>query len=175
MSQKNIKVFSSIAIILFIALEFWGMETLDALSYAAAGAALADYCYDRFLWRYNPWEPTPRLYGSYNANGVSSHNGETTYQSCVIITQRLSSISVLEILNDACCESVTANLTRHTPDGPWFLYYTYLTHPNHSDTDDMHYGTAIFQVREGGILTGNYFTNRLKQTAGNMTLQRIKR
>ena len=134
---------------------------------------MADWLYDRILWRFNIFEKTPRIYGTYVATNLSNYNGEKKYTSTVKIRQTLSSISVVETMEDGCCESVTASIAKTTPDGPWFLYYTYLTHPKLSTSDDMHYGTAILHICGRGCLDGRYFTNRNQQTAGNATLIRI--
>jgi hypothetical protein len=175
MTQKNIKIFGVISIICFLALIFLNVEILDAISYAVTIAALMDWSYDRFLWRFNPLEKTPKIYGVYAAAGESNYNGHTTYNSTIIIKQNLSSISIVEIMENSCCESVTASVAKTTPNGPWFLYYTYITHPKLTTNDDMHYGTTILYIREDGVLDGSYFTNRNKQTAGNISLRRIKK
>lgn len=175
MTQKNLKIFCGLSICIFIILQFFNIGTVDAISYAISAAAIADWAYDCFLWRLNFLEKTPKLYGIYENKVVSSYNGGTSYTSRIIIKQTLSSISIVEIMDSGCCESVTASISRITPDGPWFLYYTYLTHPKLLTNDDMHYGTSILHVREDGLLDGGYFTNRNQQTAGNLTLKRIKK
>lgn len=173
MNKKNINIFCGLAVVFFVALKFLKFDSIDAFSYAVSGAVFADWLYDRFLWRINIFEKTPKIYGTYVATNVSNYNGEKEYTSTVKIKQTLSSISVVETMEDGCCESVTASIAKTTPDGPWFLYYTYLTHPKLSTSDDMHYGTAILQICGRGYLDGGYFTNRNHQTAGNVTLTRI--
>lgn len=172
MNTKN-KFNCIIAVATFAATTFLGAGFWDAVSYAISIAAIADWTYDRFLWRFNFLEKTPRLYGIYEATVDSNYNGGTSYTSKITIKQTLSSISIVEIMESGCCESVTASVARTTPDGPWFLYYTYLTHPKLSTNDDMHYGTTILHIREDGLLVGGYFTNRNQQTAGNLILKRI--
>ena len=176
MTHKNIKIFGVISIIVFLALIFLNVETLDAISYAVTVAAVADWAYDRFLWRFNPLEKTPKIYGVYAATSVSNYNGNTTYHSMITIKQTLSAISIVELTEEGCCESITASIAKTSPNGPWFLYYTYLTHPKVSTKDDdMHYGTTILHIREDGVLDGGYYTNRNQQTAGNAFLRRIKK
>lgn len=175
MDRKNIRIFCGLAIVFFVALEFLNFDRMDALSYAVSGAALVDFVYDRLLWRLNFFEKTPKVYGVYVASVFSNYNGGTAYNSIIRIKQTLSSISVVEIMEDGCCESVTASISKTTPDGPWFLYYTYLTHPKLSEKDDMHYGTSILHILEDGTIDGGYFTNRNQQTAGNLTLKRISK
>ena len=175
MNKKDIKIFCWLAVVFFAVLKFLNFESAEALSLAVSGAVLADWLYDRFLWRINIFEKTPKIYGTYVATNVSNYNGEKRYTSIVTIKQTLSSISVVETMEDGCCESVTASIAKNTPDGPWFLYYTYLTHPKLSTSDDMHYGTSILHIRGSGHLEGRYFTNRNHQTAGNVTLNRISK
>jgi len=173
MLKKSIKIFSGLAIITFISLDLLEVKTFDALSYATTIAGLSAVLYDRILWRYNPFDKTPRLFGVYDSECLSTHDNGTLYKSIIVIRQTLSTISIVETIDNTCNESITATLHRHTPDGPWFLYFTYLTHPMPSSSDDMHYGSAILYVRNSGLLEGTYFTNRKEQTAGAMVLKKI--
>lgn len=183
MTRKNFEIWAGLSIIVFLIIKAFGQSTMDAISMAVSLAAFLDVAYDKLLWRINPFEQTPRLYGTYAAGNVSTYNGETKYSSIVTIKQTLSSITVYEELDDGYCESVAASLSRHVPHGKWFLYYTYLTHPHFpkknttgDDTagDDIHYGSAVLYVKNRDHIKGSYFTNRLHQTVGSVNMTRIK-
>lgn len=175
MTQKNIKVAGYISIALFLFFQLFGIELSDALGYAVSLAALFDIAYDRYLWRYNPFESTPRLYGCYDAIFYSTFNGGTVHPSKIQIKQTLSTISVYEECSDGYSESVVASLVKQTREGMWHLYYTYRTHPNvdRNRQDDSHEGTALLCIRECGRIEGTYFTNRLDPTGGNLKLRKI--
>ncbi len=176
MTQKNVKVFCILSIIVFLIFNFLNVELLDAVSYAATIAAVIDLAYDRFLWRINPFEKTPRLYGIYKASLCSSFNSGTTYIGKVTIKQTLTSVTILEESENGYCESVTATLSQSTPHGLWTLYYTYLTHPKKSPQskhkDDMHYGSCVLFVKNRDLLEGGYYTDRINQTSGSAKFER---
>ena len=170
MAKRNIKIICYITIGLFILLRFF-FGTLDSLSYAVTLATFIDIAYDKFLWRFNPFEKTPRLYGTYDETSYSTYNGGYHYKAKAIIRQTLSSITIYEEVDGSgYAESITAALVKPSADGTWNLYYTYRTYPAISDNDDMHEGTVILCVKSSSELTGRYFTNRINPTQGNMHL-----
>lgn len=174
MKNKNIKIFSGIAIASFIVLCFFKIELLDAFAWSITISAFFERLYAKWLWRINPFEKTPRIYGKYKASIHSSYNGGTSYTSEIKIKQTLNSISVFEIMDDGHCDSITATLLSQNSDSKWFLYYTYITYPTKISDDDKHHGTSILCVESRDVLRGTYFTDRINQTRGtqNLELQR---
>ena len=111
MTQKNVKITCYVAIILFLCLQLFNVKTTTAASYAVSLAALFDFAYDRILWRYNPFEKTPRLYGTYEEENISTYKGGHYYKAKAIIRQTLSHITVHEeVKNSGYAESITAVL-----------------------------------------------------------------
>lgn len=179
MTQKNIKIVCRLAIIVFLILQlpFFNLTLSTSISYAVSAAAILDVLYDHFLWRINPLDKTPRIYGNYSATFYSTFDGGTEHPSTIKIRQTMSHIYVYEECYDGYSESVTASLIKLANEGQWHLYYTYLTHPTNvrqKQNDDPHHGTAILCVKEGGKIEGTYFTNRLIPTSGDLKLKRIK-
>lgn len=177
MTNKNIKITCYLSILLFILFQFFHLKMMTAVSYAVSSAAILDVLYDRWLWRYNPLENTPRIFGKYKAVFYSSFNNRIGNPSKITIRQTLSHIFVYEECEDGYSESVTASLVKLTQNGQWHLYYTYLTHPTDvklKQNDDPHHGTAILCVKDDGKIEGTYFTNRLVPTSGDLKLKRIK-
>ena len=177
MTRKNIKITCAVAIAIFLFLQIplFNLKLFSAVSYSLTAAALFDILYDRTLWKLNPLEKTPRIFGTYFEESISTHNGGFPYTARAIIKQTLSHISVYEeIENSGYAESVTATLVEPSnPDGNWKLYYTYLTHPPAGQSDDMHEGTVILQIKSNQLLEGTYFTNRMVPTKGNQKLTKI--
>lgn len=171
--KNSVKIFCYIAIIMFIIFYLLNVDLIDSVSYAVSVAALIYLLYDNILWRYNPFDKTPRIYGEYNVTNKTNYQGGMVFDSHIEIKQTRSSINVIEKLRDGVCESVTASLRQSTTNGEWFLYYTYLTHPKNAG-DDMHYGTSILCIHNRDRLEGSYFTNRTQQTKGSQVLIRIK-
>lgn len=174
MSKKNIEIISYMSIAIFLVLKFIGIEILNAVGYAVSIASIFDIAYDRYLWRFNPFGKTPKLYGEYDEDSFSSYNGGHKYKARAIIKQTLSSITVFEeVEGSGYAESITASLVKNSDNGVWKLYYTYRTYPDMSKNDDMHEGTVILRVENENTLKGVYFTNRLNPTHGNMHLTKI--
>ena len=171
--KTNIKIFSCIAIIIFMILCLADVKLFDSISYAISLSALIYFLYDKILWKYNPFDKTPKIYGRYDVKNKSNFQGGIEFESQIEIKQTRSSINVVETLRDGVCESVTASLSRSTTNGKWFLYYTYLTHPKNAG-DDMHYGTSILCVHSRDQIEGSYFTNRTQQTKGSQVMTRKK-
>lgn len=176
MSKDNIKLTCKIAITLFLIFQVLNFDFSAAVSYAVSIAAVLDIAYDRYLWRFNPLEKTPKVFGTYKTVFYSSFNGGTVHPSTIVIKQSLSHIFIYEECGDGYSESITASVVQNSPNGQWHLYYTYVTHPNHSQlrkNDDPHHGTAILCIKDRNHIEGTYFTNRITPTGGDLTLERI--
>lgn len=175
MTNKNIKFTCYCAVGLFIILKFF-FDIFDAISYSVALAALIDIAYDKYLWRFNPLEKTPRIFGTYKETCFSTFNGGYEYTATAKIKQTLSSITVYEEVKESgYAESITAALVPPTTDGAWKLNYTYRTYPEVGKADDMHEGTVILCIKDRNELSGTYFTNRIAPTQGNVTFHRISK
>jgi len=192
MTKKNIKIVCGFAVLAFVVLKFFGLELWNALSYAVSAAAVFDFAYDCLLWRFIPFEKTPRLYGTYDCLFISNYNGGTLQSSEVIINQTLSEISISENAKNGSSIAITAELVKNPRfSDPWELYYTYKTHPYDSNGhDDEHHGTAIlnvqlldrlkktgwrnkiFPLNKADKLIGTYFTNRREPTRGRLIMMR---
>lgn len=177
MTNKNIKItcYVAIAVFLLLRIPLFNLRITSSISYAVTIAALFDFAYDRFLWRFNPLDKTPRIFGTYKEECISTYKGGYRYHAKAIIHQTLSHITVYEeIEGSGYAESITASLVEpSSPDGKWKLYYTYLTHPHVGKQDDMHEGTVVLQIKNADVLEGTYFTNRTSPTKGNQKLTKI--
>ena len=178
MMRKSIKIFSGAAILAFMVFIFLNYEWTDALSYSVTLAALLDYAYDRWIWRFNPFDKTPRIFGEYDVTFHSSFNGGTDHHSQMMIKQTLSSISLIEKSKDGYSESISAALFKKTPNGLWHLSYTYATTPKYFKRvkdDDPHYGTVVLCLDNLNYIEGSYFTDRVNPTGGEITLVKISK
>lgn len=175
MSKKDIKIICYLSIFIFLGFRILHFESSEAISFAVSIATVTTVAYDRFLWRFNPLEKTPRIFGSYEETCFSNYQGGYEYKAKAIIKQTLSSITVFEEVDGSgYAESITASLVKSSSDGIWKLYYTYRTYPPTFQNDDMHEGTVILRVCNKKTLSGVYFTNRLTPTQGNVEFNKIK-
>ena len=171
LKKDAIKIICGISIVLFI-IFITIVDVLDAISYSISLAVFLYFLYDKFLWRFDPFNKTPRIYGKYKTKIESTYGGGVCYESDVVIKQTLSQITITERMRDGVCVSIVSSLYKYTDDGQWFLCYTYLTHPKNNE-DDMHFGTSILYVKDKNTLEGFYYTNRIKQTKGKQIFTRI--
>jgi len=123
--------------------------------------------YEKFLWRYNPFEDTPVLKKRYKGVLRSTHDGldrVTTLE----IKQTLLKISVVLNTGESKSKSITASIESIL--GEKQLIYCFLNTPNASvrDKSDIHYGTAMLCVEDVKKLSGQYFTDR--KTTGDIEL-----
>ena len=170
MKKEVIKNFCGIAVVLFI-IFITIFDVLDAISYSISIATFLYFLYERILWRFDPFNKTPKIYGNYKTKIESTYGNGIQYESDVTIKQTLSKITITEKMRDGVCVSIVSSLYKYNDDGQWFLCYTYLTHPKNND-DDMHYGTSVLHVKDKDTLEGFYYTNRIKQTKGKQIFTR---
>lgn len=127
--------------------------------------------YERLLWRYNPFENHPRLYGKYDGFIESNYNGKKIGNS-VIIDQTLLTCSVKQNTKESFSRSISASII--TRDNVDYLVYTYVNDPNanHRKHSEIHYGTSRIRIDENNNnrLIGDYFTDR--ETTGTITLNK---
>ena len=172
MTKKNLKTVCYVSLFAFIVFQLFDIQLLDAIGYSVSIAAAFDVAYDRWLWRYNPLEDTPRIFGVYDALFVSNYLGQTLHPSVVTIQQTLTEISIFEKAHDGRSIAVTAKLVKpHIKGDPWSLYYIYETKPDPNDHNDAHQGTVLLCISHRGQIDGTYYTNRLQPTKGKLILQ----
>lgn len=132
---------------------------------AIAFSALIMVAYEKWLWRYNPFEEMPTLKKKYKGTLRSTYDGierETTLE----IKQTLLSIEVIFITEESKSKSISSSIEKI--QGEWQLTYCYLNVPqaNVRDRSSIHYGTALLCVENPEEIQGEYFTDR--KTTGDM-------
>lgn len=121
--------------------------------------------YEKYLWKFNPFETTPKLasryYGSFKSNYDSiERNAE------LIVKQTLLSVHVIMITDESKSKSLSASIENVL--GEVQLTYCYLNTPKseHRGRSEIHYGTAMLSVSNPKEISGQYYTDR--QTTGDM-------
>jgi len=128
--------------------------------------------YNRFLWRYNPLEKTPKLMGEYKGVIEYSYNGTVAKKdTSVKIRQSLLSIKIQITTNEIISNTIVANIVEENEK--YILYYTYITNPKckYSKENPIQYGTCRLVLSDEDCLSGNYWTSR--QTTGDLELKRV--
>lgn len=127
--------------------------------------------YEKILWRWNPWEKIPKIYGEYSA--ALEYEGNTGFRKKkikIIIKQSLLHTSIKIITDEISSHSITSNFIYE--NGEYVLYYTYITNPKsrYSIENPIQYGTCRMTVQGDGLLAGNYWT--IRKTKGDITFKK---
>ena len=151
----------------------WGNITAGITMYELLGfageavglAAILTAFYERKLWRYNPWETTPKLHTKYVGTFTSSYDS-VVREGTMEIKQTLSTVSVILSTNESKSRSLCASID--DVFGEKQLTYCYINQPKSEfrHRSEIHYGTAMLTISEDGSLKGQHFTDR--KTIGDM-------
>lgn len=172
-----------IAIVVFIlrVLLGFGIEILkcDTLYdfFGAAGEAVSLttillWLYNKFLWKINPFNKTPKYYGKYSGSIIFSKDGKNKNKHIdVTIEQTYLKINIKSITNEITSNSITSSIVDENNEN--VLYYIYITNPQSrvSMNNPIQYGTCRITQSEKGKLEGVYWTSR--QTKGDIKLKKI--
>ena len=127
--------------------------------------------YEKFLWRFNPFEKTPKIHGAYSGIIEYNYNDKSdNKRTNIVIKQSLLSIHVVITTNETTSYTIASNLIKD--NGEYILYYTYITNPKNKYSDDnpIQYGTCRFNLTNVNELYGIYWTSR--NTKGDIYLKR---
>lgn len=176
--KKFTKKYIWIVIILFSLRCFFSGKRLiinfsayDIFSYAGEAIGISTFImllYERKLWRYSPFENTPKLYKNYVGTITSSYDGNE-YPASIKIKQTLLTIKIICISGESRSKSVCYSIDDLY--GEQRLTYCYLNEPNAlvRNRSSIHYGTAMLCLDNTKELTGQYFTDR--KTTGDMNFK----
>lgn len=139
----------------------------EAITVGVMGLAL----YEKVLWKYNPLEKTPKIFGEYS--GVLEYEYDLCFHKKnikIIIGQSLLNTSVKIITDEMTSNTITSNFVYE--NGEFVLYYSYITTPKskYSINNPIQYGTSRLTIQSDGLLEGSYWTTR--QTKGDITFKK---
>lgn len=181
MNKNSYKIFGTICVLVYAFAALITSDPLGSIESSVSISVILYGLYAAFLWRYNLFEKTPYIGGTYDGHHWSSYANNPEYHSTITIKQTLFGLSLFEAGSSGWNSSVSASFMPTSGNG-WTLVYTYLTHPSNNaqrsgtDMDDPHYGTMIlfYHPDKPNHLEGTYFTNRLVPTCGHSELDRQK-
>lgn len=166
---KLIKIAMWIAIVLFIIRCIISWESIKAsitayelFGYAGEAIGLAvilTALYERKLWRYSPWEETPKLQAKYVGTLVSTYDN-VMREGTLDIKQTLTTVSVIFSTKESKSRSLSASIDEIM--GEKQLTYCYMNIPEskYRDRSAIHFGTAMLTISKEGTLKGQYYTER---------------
>jgi len=134
---------------------------------SVAGGAIFSVLYEHFLWKFNPFEPHPRLSSIYRGNVLSTYDDKTRCTNFEI-SQTLMSTKVRFSTDESKSDAVTAEIIEIN-DRPYLVYsYQNIPQAQFRENSPMHYGTAFLEIVGKSKLEGNYFTDR--KTTGHIVV-----
>ncbi len=154
----------------FLKCETW-YDYFGAAGEAISAATVLLFVYDKWLWKYNPFDSTPRLMGEYNGTIKYNYNSKNHRKSTkVTIKQTSLKIRVKITTNEITSNTITSDLIEENDE--YVLYYTYITNPRsqYSTQNPIQHGTCRLVQIDENKLEGQYWTSR--QTIGDITLSR---
>lgn len=161
------KYIVEIALIVYfiISLIFKENTFLDNLDLTTTITLIFCLLYSQILWKYNPFEKTPKIFGEYEAQFVSTYDKNKRKMNFEI-KQDLLSTRIYMITKESQSESITSSLKKKQDS--WQLIYSYENVPNSIEREhsEIHFGTCIFNIMNNKITSGTYYTDR--KTTGDI-------
>lgn len=138
---------------------------------AIAFTAIAMFLYEKYIWKYVPFEQTPVLKRKYVGTLKSTYDGRER-RTTLTIKQSLLSVVVVMETEESKSKSISASIDNILDE--WQLTYTYLNIPdaNVRDRSAIHYGTALLSLDNPQIIKGQYFTDR--KTSGDIKVEEAR-
>lgn len=129
-------------------------------------AAIIAVLYEKFLWRLDPFEKTPKLAKRYAGSLKSTHDN-IERKAVLEIRQTLMSVYITLTTDESKSTSLTASIDEIS--GEMQLTYCYRNTPKSEfrQRSEMHFGTAMFLITDPTFLKGQYYTDR--KTTGDMS------
>lgn len=127
--------------------------------------------YERFLWKHNPFEKTPRIAGVYAGVLEYEYHGASGKKDASIkIQQTLLTVNLRITTDEITSNTVVSSLIKENEES--ILYYTYVTNPKskYSKDNPIKYGTCRLIIDNKNELHGIYWTSG--KTNGDITLKR---
>lgn len=140
--------------------KFW-----DNLDLTTTITLIISVLYSQIFWRYNPLEKTPKIYGEYEAQFISTYD-KSIRKMNFEIKQDLLSTRIYMTTKESQSESITSSLKKKQDN--WQLIYSYENVPNSIERDhsEIHFGTCILNIINNKITSGCYYTDR--KTTGDI-------
>lgn len=127
------------------------------------------FFYEKYIWRWNPFEKHPRLAKKYSGYLISTFDDKKRTLE-LDLKQTLMTCKVHQKTEESDSDAINTNII--DINGRSALVYTYLNVPrlNVRERSPIHYGSAILFINSQEKLNGGYFTDR--KTTGQITAEK---
>lgn len=155
------KYFLGLAILIYVLLSIIlkDKSILDNLDLTITITLILATIYSEWIWKYNPLEKNPKIYGEYKMTFISTYDNSKRTMN-VTIKQDLFTSRIYMSTKESNSESISSSII--TKKDECELLYTYQNIPkaterNHSE---IHFGTCKFKIVDNKIMAGEYYTDR---------------
>jgi hypothetical protein len=121
--------------------------------------------YEKYLWRFNPLDNTPKLASRYSGT-LKSNYDDIERQASLIIKQTLLSVHVTLITDESKSQSLFASIDEVLNETTLTCCYLNVPKSEYRNRSEIHYGTATLAISNPKKIDGQYYTDR--QTIGDM-------
>ncbi len=143
------------------------IEYIEIIGSAVGYVAIPTLFYERWIWKINPFDDTPKLKKTYRGHIRFNRDNHWQEKEIIVRINQTFTRSVIKIKTD---EMISKSLLSDIifENGGYVLYYTYLTNPKseYSHENPIQIGSTKVLIEEDKYLHGTYWTNR--QTVGDI-------
>lgn len=143
------------------------------IGYAISGVSILFVLYERFLWRYIPWNRPPILKKNYKGQLSYIYKKQPCIKDISItVKQTWLSVEITTKTDINASHTITGTIVNE--HGIDVLYYTYMTDPSavSQSKNPIQYGTCRMVLNEDNVrITGKYWTT--SQTVGDLEWKEV--
>ena len=136
-------------------------DKLSCVGYAISGVTILFVLYERFLWRYIPWNRPPLLKKKYSGTiSYTYKNQSSTKPIEITVKQSWLSVSIKAKTDINSSSSITGTIVSEFGDN--VLYYNYITTPSAATQgkNPIQHGTCRMMLEgDNTIVKGKYWTS----------------
>lgn len=169
--SQYLKYIVPVAVFIFVIFSCFFDGFLNNLSYTITITTLLWGLYEKFLWRFNPLEKTPKLFKKYYGKLLYDNENKNEKKEIeVFITQTLFCINIILRSDEIESKTIVGAIVDEYEQK--VLYYNYITDPKtgYSQNNPIQKGTCRLVIKDKKRLEGNYWTTR--KTTGDIILFR---
>lgn len=164
--NKLIKISVKISLVLLVILWYFKspmgkIDYIEIVGTAAGFAVIPTLIYEKWMWKLNPFDDTPKLKSLYNGCIKFYRDNEWHEKEIrVKIDQTFTNVIVKVRTNEIFSKSLISDIIFE--NGGYVLYYTYITNPKseYGKDNPIQIGSAKILIEENEKMYGVYWTNR---------------
>lgn len=166
--KSYIKGIAFLSVVIFLLLSACMKKgAFETIGTTTSIVAVISMIYAKWLWRYNPFDKTPKLQKHYVGVCVSGFDSSSR-DITITVKQTLLSVTVNFESDESDSSTIFSDIFEL--HGKKYLSYLYINNPKAAirERSPIHYGTCTLCLDNPTKLQGRYFTDR--NTTGDIEL-----